>query len=103
MTRDTSRDGFGNQLRNWVLTHGAPLWAVSNRVPLIHKPVNRALINNAINMTRTRPHPLSTLSDYSSVDSLRDKTYFSRHLPPVPQPNDLPSADATAALFQRTG
>ncbi len=103
MARDTSKDGFTNKLRSRVLTSARPLWALTNRVPALHGPVNRYLIGNAIDMSRNRPHPLSTRTDYTSVESLRDKTYFARHLPAVNIPSDLPSLDAVAALFRRRG
>lgn len=103
MTRDTSRDGWRNQLRSWVLSSAPALWAVSNRIPPIHRVVNRGLINSSIELTRNRPHPLSTLADYTSVESLRSKQYFSRHLPPVEASPDLPPAEEVAALFARRG
>ncbi|HKP64587.1 MAG TPA: peroxidase family protein [Polyangiales bacterium] len=65
--------------------------------------MNRALIDSSIGLSRTRPHPLSTLSDYTSVESLRDKRYFSRHLPAVEPSPALPSAAEAAALFERRG
>jgi prostaglandin-endoperoxide synthase 2 len=65
--------------------------------------VNRRLIDSSISLSRTRPHPLSTLTPYTSVESLRDKTYFSRHLPPQEAMPALPSAASVAALFERRG
>ena len=102
MKRDTSRDGFENRTRYRVLTSLKPLWRIVNNTKPVHAVVNRYLINNAILQTRTRPHPYSTMDDYVSVDSLRDKTYFSRHLPAKEQP-DLPSVEQVLALFKRPG
>jgi prostaglandin-endoperoxide synthase 2 len=41
------------------------------------------------------------MCDYSSVESLRDKTWFARHLPAVDPPKDLPKVDEVAKLFER--
>jgi prostaglandin-endoperoxide synthase 2 len=101
MTRDTSRDGWKNRLRYSLLTSWPTAWGVLNRTKFIHAHVNRWLIDSSIRMARTRPHPLSTMCDYSSVESLRDKTWFTRHLPAVEPPKDLPSPDAVAKLFAR--
>lgn len=101
MTRDKSRDGIKNQLRHWLLTSGKPVWTVLNNSGPIHEWLNRKLLDNAILMARTRPHPFSTMSDYTSLDSLRDRTYFSRHLPAERAPRDLPSVDDVTALFRR--
>jgi prostaglandin-endoperoxide synthase 2 len=103
MTRDTSRDGWSNRARSWALSSAPALWAVSNRIPPVHGLVNRRLIDSSIGYSRTRPHPLSTLSEYTSVESLRDKTYFSRHLPPVEPAPELPRVAEAAALFERRG
>jgi prostaglandin-endoperoxide synthase 2 len=101
MKRDTSRDGLSNQIRYWALTNGRPFWALSNRVPPLRKLLNRLFVDNAIGFASTRPYPFSTLCDYTSVDSLRDRTWFGRHLPPVaPKPN-LPDPARVAALFKR--
>jgi prostaglandin-endoperoxide synthase 2 len=102
MPRDTSHDGKRNRLRNWVLTSGKPIWKIVNRVPVVHAPLNRFMLNNAISLGRTRPHPFSTMCDYTSVDSLRDKSYFSRHLPAVEQ-KDRPPVKDVLALFSRRG
>lgn len=103
MKRDTSKDGWRNRVRYWLLTSARPLWSLTNRFKVLHAPLNRMLINDAVRIARTRPHPFSTMCDYSSVDSLRDKTWFSRHLPAVEPPRDLPSVDAVAELFARRG
>ncbi|HKU41703.1 MAG TPA: peroxidase family protein [Polyangiales bacterium] len=104
MERDLSRDGWTNRIRNAVLTSLRPLWALSNGIRWIHGPVNRFLIDNAVKQSRSRPHPLSTFEDaYTSVESLRNKRYFSRHLPAVKPRADLPDVADVAELFRRTG
>jgi prostaglandin-endoperoxide synthase 2 len=103
MTRDTSRDGWVNRFRYWALTSAPAVWGLTNRTAPVHKRLNRWLIDNSIRMARTRPHPLSTMCDYSSVESLRDKTWFARHLPAVEPPKDLPEVDEVAKLFERRG
>jgi prostaglandin-endoperoxide synthase 2 len=64
--------------------------------------VSAYAINRAVHATRNRPHPFSTLSDYTSWDSLTDRTYLARHLPPVPPPvRAAPDQKAVQALFKR--
>lgn len=41
------------------------------------------VVNNLVTCTRNRPHPWSTLSEYTSWQSLTDRTYLARHLPPA--------------------
>ena len=61
---------------------------------------NAAAINAIAGSTRNRPHPWSTLSDYTSWQSLTDRTYLARHLPVADLP-DLPPVDQVQALFRR--
>ena len=51
--------------------------------PAVRSYVNAWLINTAVAKAPFRPYALSTLCDYSSWDSLTDRTYCGRHLPPV--------------------
>src|SRR5207244_12872788 len=46
--------------------------------------------------------PLTANPDYTSWDSLVDRTWFGRHLPPS-QRTDLPDPKTVASLFQRPG
>lgn len=103
MARDTSRDGFKNKLRYYVLTHFGPLWRVANRWTWLRRRANRFLINNAVNQARNRPHPFSTLADYTSWESLTDKTYFGRHLPAKPWVEGMPEPEEVAKLFKPRG
>src|SRR5262245_42239356 len=100
MERDVSRDGWDNRLRYRILTRGKSVWDRLNRTPALHGLVNRVLINSAINLSRTRPHPFSTLTPYTSLDSLRDRSYFTRHLPVSDRVVTAPE-DLVAALFER--
>ena len=51
------------------------------RVPFLHRRINRFVINRMALVTRTRPHPFSTQSAFTSWSSLTDKTWSARHLP----------------------
>ncbi|GAX43068.1 heme peroxidase [Tolypothrix sp. NIES-4075] len=81
--RDTSRDGFRNQLETTVLTGLKPIWNFIQSNPGFAKKVNKTLINNAILKIPTRPYPFSTMSPYTSWDSLIDRTYSGLQLPPL--------------------
>ena len=117
--RDTSRDGFGNTLQTYVLTNFAPLWKVVQGVKPLARFVNKALINSAIYEIPTRPYPYSLMTldphvpdtelpkrtdAYTSWESLTDRRYTGRHLPPDPafnHPDRLPKLDDLAVLFQK--
>ena len=51
------------------------------RVGFLHKRANKLAINGFANIARTRPHPFSTQSSFSSWSSLTDKSWSGRHLP----------------------
>lgn len=57
-------------------------------------------INEFMNWTRNRPHPWSTRSDYTSWQSLTDRTFLARHLPPADVPKQPPETEVQK-LFQR--
>lgn len=89
------------------------------RSPRLARWLNRFLVNNTIYKVATRPYPFSlmTLDEhipdtdipkkteaYSSWDSLSDRTYTGRHLPPAPaftQSGALPSPEDLAGLFRK--
>ncbi len=89
------------------------------RISWLARWLNRFLINNTIYKVATRPYPFSlmTLDEnipdtqipkkteaYSSWDSLSDRTYTGRHLPPAPefaQSGALPSLEDLAILFRK--
>jgi prostaglandin-endoperoxide synthase 2 len=61
---------------------------------------SRLVVNQAVGYTRARPHPWSTLSDYTSWDSLTDRTWQARHLPAADTPVRPPEPEVQK-LFQR--
>jgi prostaglandin-endoperoxide synthase 2 len=58
------------------------------------------VVNTIVDSTRTRPHPWSTFSDYTSWQGLTDRTYLARHLPPADVPRK-PPAEKVRELFKR--
>ncbi len=102
--RDTSRDGFGNKLQVYLLTHFPGLWAFIQANPKLARWVNKFLTNNAIYKVPVRPYPFSLFADYTCWDSLTDRTYTGRHLPPKDwRPDQLPDLSAVRPLFQKRG
>jgi prostaglandin-endoperoxide synthase 2 len=102
VTRSRERDGLRNQLQFAALTNFEPVWEFLHARPRLRRFTNHALINSAVLTMPTRPNPLSTLAPYTSWSSLTERTYSSRHLPPVAA-RDLPDEDRVADLFTRTG
>lgn len=98
--RDSSRDGSRNRLEAWLLTNLALLWRVVNESQTASTYVNRILINNAVNKTRNRPHPFSTMSRYTSWPSLNDREWNARHLPAFTWQR-LPPVEEVTNLFRR--
>jgi prostaglandin-endoperoxide synthase 2 len=87
----------------YLLTHFGPLWRLLESTPGVRNLVNRLMIDAAIYKTETRPYPFTTMSPFTSWDSLTDRTYSSRHLGPrAPKPG-LPSPKDVSALFLRDG
>ncbi|MGB3765061.1 MAG: peroxidase family protein [Phormidesmis sp.] len=119
MRRDTSRDGFINRLELLVLTNFSWLWRLVQQSQPLTRWVNRFLTNFTIYKVATRPYPFSlmTLDEnipdterpkktdaYTSWDSLRDRTYTGRHLPPNLEFNQqptLPTPEALSSLFRK--
>jgi prostaglandin-endoperoxide synthase 2 len=100
--RDTSRDGLRNQIETRILTSGEPIWRATQRLKPVRRWLNRFLINNAILKAKTRPYPFSTRHDYTTWDSLTDRTYSSRHLAPRYLPQEFrPTPEEAAGLFRR--
>jgi prostaglandin-endoperoxide synthase 2 len=101
-SRNTTKDGLANKLEAFLTTHGEPIWKVIQAIPPVRRAVNAGLTNIAILKFPTRPNPLSTMADYTSWDSLTDRTYSSRHLPPVRAGElTLPPSDDLKDLFTR--
>jgi prostaglandin-endoperoxide synthase 2 len=101
--RDKSRDGLRRRVRSFLLQNFEPFWRFVEKVPFLARIVNRVIINSAVNVTRNRPHPLSTASDYTSWLSLTDRSFFARHLPPAAADPTLPERSKVLSLFKRSG
>lgn len=119
MARDTSRDGLNNKVFTYALSHFKPIWDLIQTNEFLKRKVNKFLINNVIYKIPTRPHPYSLMTldplipgtdipkktdTYSSWDSLTDRTYIGRHLPPDPEFNreeNLPKIEDLKVLFQK--
>jgi prostaglandin-endoperoxide synthase 2 len=100
--RDQSRDGLGNRFEFFLLTHFEAAWRLAQRHPALRRAINARLINSAIYKTTTRPHALSLMAPYTSWDSLTDRTFSGRHLPPSERdPATLPPLDQVTSLFAR--
>ena len=74
--------------------------AAVEAIPPIRDFANSWAINRVVKRARSRPHPLSTLHDYTSWDGLTDKRWSGRHLPPRPRPNP-PDPATLSVLFAR--
>ena len=101
VARDRSRDGLKRRLRSYVLQNFEPFWRFVERTPFLAPIANRIIINSAVNVTRNRPHPLSTIADYTSWRSLTDRSYFGRLLPPRDTDPNLPPSFKVVELFRR--
>ena len=117
--RDTSKDGLSNKLQAWALGNFKWFWNIINTNETLQKRINKSLINAAIYRIPTRPYPFSLMGlettipgtnipkkpdTYSSWDSLIDRSYTGRHLPPDPELNqegNLPPVDDLAPLFSK--
>jgi len=91
----------------YAASHFAPFWALAQRIAPLQRRLNRSGINSRIARIEPRPNPLSAMAPYTSWASLTDRTFSSRHLPPVapearPSPQDGPPTSAEVArLFLR--
>ena len=84
-------------LPNWALRL---LVALAERWPFLARLINAKLINTAVNVSRNRPHPFSTVHDYTSWRSLTDMQFSARHLPAVHM-TGLPDPDKVIEIFRR--
>jgi prostaglandin-endoperoxide synthase 2 len=101
--RSTAKDGLANKIEAFVTTHGEPVWKLIEAIPPVRRAVNAGLTNLAILKFPTRPNQFSTMADYTSWDSLTDRTWSGRHLPPDPSLGaKLPASADLQALFTRT-
>ncbi len=91
-----------SKLLSYGMTHFGFLWRIVNGIPPLARWVNRRLINRAVERSASRPNPYSTLADYTSWESLTDKTWFGRHLQQPPAPaRPLPAVADVVALFDQ--
>jgi prostaglandin-endoperoxide synthase 2 len=88
-------------MSNWFSRH---IFAVAGSVidgwAWLSEEASAKVIDEAVTTTRNRPHPWSTFSDYTSWQSLTDRTYLARHLPPASVPVQPPATEVQT-LFQR--
>ncbi|MGP0068416.1 MAG: peroxidase family protein [Isosphaeraceae bacterium] len=114
--RDQSCDGFGNQVQLYFLTNFAMIWAIVQKIGPLRRRINQILLDIDIYKAHTRPYALSMCAPkptpenphpapyyYTSWDSLTDRTYTGRHLPPkdISGGTPLPDAKEVAQLFKR--
>ena len=84
-------------------TRFGPAWRLLQSVPPLERVVNRWLINTGINVLPPRPYRLSTKGDFTSADTLSDKTFNCRQLEPT-EASELrtkPAPDKVLELFRR--
>jgi prostaglandin-endoperoxide synthase 2 len=84
-------------LPSWALRL---LVALAERCPFLARLINTALINATVNVCRNRPHPWSTVHDYTSWRSLTDMQFSARHLPAVHMER-LPDLKQVTDIFRR--
>jgi prostaglandin-endoperoxide synthase 2 len=81
-------------LPSWALRL---LVALAERCPLVARLINAKLINTIVDVCRNRPHPWSTVHDYTSWRSLTDMQFSARHLPAVHM-TGLPDLDQVTEI-----
>jgi len=103
VTRSKRRDKFIPRLRVFVLQNFTPMWRLVEKVPFLARKANATIINTACNAAAFRPHPMSTLHDYTSWSALTDKAYLGRALPPCEPSIELPPIEEVTQLFVPRG
>ena len=90
-------------VRTNLPTRFGPLWRSIQRVKPLERIVNRLLINQGINVLPPRPYRLSTKRDFTTQDTLVDKTFNCRQLEPAEaiEPRTEPAPDVVVELFRR--
>ena len=95
-------NGWRNGSELWAATHLEPVWTLLRWLPGIRSATNRLLINRLVYKLDTRPNVLSTKTPYTSWESLTDRTYSARHLPPDNRLQHRLQPEASVAeLFRR--
>jgi prostaglandin-endoperoxide synthase 2 len=84
-------------------TRFGPLWRLVQRIRPLERVVNRLLINTAIERLPPRPYRLSTKRDFTTQDTLTDRTYNCRQLEPTESHvvRSTPDLAAVVSLFER--
>ncbi|HEX6391726.1 MAG TPA: peroxidase family protein, partial [Solirubrobacteraceae bacterium] len=80
-----------------------PVWRALQSAPPTERVVNRWLINKGVSVVPPRPYRLSTKAPFTSQETLTDKTYNTRQLPPC-EPGSgpaRPDVDKVVDLFRR--
>jgi prostaglandin-endoperoxide synthase 2 len=96
------RNGWRNGSELWAATHLEPVWTLLRWLPGVRSATNRLLINRLVYKMDTRPNILSTKTPYTSWESLTDRTYSARHLPPDDELQQRLQPEASVAeLFRR--
>lgn len=101
--RDTSRDGIRFRIEFFLMTHFHWFWALLQRNRFLNRILHRILVRMLLDKMPHRPNPYSTLSPYTSWDSLTDHSYKARYLAPVSEESikSLPPVEEVAKLFLR--
>jgi prostaglandin-endoperoxide synthase 2 len=95
-------NGWRNGSELWAATHLRPVWTLLRWLPGVRSATNRVLINRLVYKMHTRPNILSTKTPYTSWESLTDRTYSARHLPPDKRLQHRLQPEASVAeLFRR--
>ncbi|WP_293372903.1 peroxidase family protein [Nevskia sp.] len=78
---------------------------IAGRIPFTRRQASEYFIDKSGNATSPRPRPFSMAADYTSWESLTDRRFTGRHLPP-PKAADQPARPAVEEvlkLFSRQG
>lgn len=71
-----------DKLKNWVVNNPTIVGLLES-TQFTHRKVNGIAINSLVGYCRYRPHPWSTIHDYTSWDALTKSEWSARHLPAV--------------------
>jgi prostaglandin-endoperoxide synthase 2 len=105
MNRTASKPPRGKNVLEWweFFFLGRFMSGVYKTIPPFGRWANRRMINNAIKKVQPpRPYRLSTKASYTSWESLTDRSYTARELPPAESVLDKPSAEELLTIFTRT-
>ncbi|WP_082906403.1 hypothetical protein [Phormidesmis priestleyi] len=75
--RDTSRDGFGNKLQTFALTHFQWFWALIQSNDFFKRQANKLLINNVVYKVPTRPYAFSMMTLEPFIPGTEDERFQS--------------------------